>query len=662
MDGRDIMRICYRFLVGFFLLILLGQTGCRYSGDMTSGEESTGSYQEQTEQVMENKITESEIAEIEARILQGKEALNEEGTLWYIANSRIEEGIQQQIRLYQGDLLLFGSDCDAQGNPALKMAIISLDTGEVKKETSLTDLELSEVQVCGDKIAVMDWADGEVRILDEALQVATEYQTGYEYTPLYMNPDATKVYCFTEDTGVNIIDMESGDTEVLLQDTVQLYTSECVDNCVSLSYVDVDTQMTERGVFNLESGQYQEIPFSGAFSTIECCDGAWLASTFEQESSYYLGDSKQPDQITSLEESEVVSFIDNPSRIMVSNYGESGLFSMAIYEIDGTFLSACDLKEGDMPLFYNPIWLESQQGYLFTSTDASGKDRLMFWDVSQEVSGEDLQFEPVKEQESLIGQAVDASLYDRAREISTKYGVSVHIAELADTEYNEYVTEPILSEEVISAGLTSLEKVLASYPDGFMQQLVYGEQVKIEIHLTGALTKTTIPEGEVSGFTSFAAFVEEVSAKTIMVVDITDANLSADALEQTMYHEIMHIIDHKLAFDANVRKDAIYSEDGWCALNPEGFEYADDFNELPMAIYDAAYDDWFVDLYSRTYSTEDRARIMEYAMAGEDWMFVDSPKKLAKLEYLCRCIRDSFDTTGWPEETVWEATLARCKE
>ena len=31
--------------------------------------------------------------------------------------------------------------------------------------------------------------------------------------------------------------------------------------------------------------------------------------------------------------------------------------------------------------------------------------------------------------------------------------------------------------------------------------------------------------------------------------------------------------------------------------------------------------------------------------------------KLRKLEYLCRCIRDCFDTTGWPETTVWEQVL-----
>ena len=48
---------------------------------------------------------------------------------------------------------------------------------------------------------------------------------------------------------------------------------------------------------------------------------------------------------------------------------------------------------------------------------------------------------------------------------------------------------------------------------------------------------------------------------------------------------------------------------------------------------------------------------MEYAMMDWDWVFDTYPHIREKLDYYCRCIRDSFDTTGWPEVTRWEQPL-----
>ena len=50
---------------------------------------------------------------------------------------------------------------------------------------------------------------------------------------------------------------------------------------------------------------------------------------------------------------------------------------------------------------------------------------------------------------------------------------------------------------------------------------------------------------------------------------------------------------------------------------------------------------------------------MEYAMIGMDAMFVAAPYRQEKLKYLNDCIRDAFDTTGWPERTVAEETLEK---
>jgi len=46
---------------------------------------------------------------------------------------------------------------------------------------------------------------------------------------------------------------------------------------------------------------------------------------------------------------------------------------------------------------------------------------------------------------------------------------------------------------------------------------------------------------------------------------------------------------------------------------------------------------------------------MQYAMAEYgSWTFEDAAVLLEKLDYYCRCIRDAFDTTDWPETVLWE--------
>ena len=137
----------------------------------------------------------------------------------------------------------------------------------------------------------------------------------------------------------------------------------------------------------------------------------------------------------------------------------------------------------------------------------------------------------------------------------------------------------------------------------------------------------------------------------LIVADIYDMDL------QCYYHEFSHVIDSFLQWDAWHRDDALYSETGWLDLNPKWFDgYTYDYSTLPeMEDYTS-----FIDSYSMISPTEDRARVMEYAMSEYgSWIFEDAPILRKKLSYYCRCIRDAFDTTGWPEVLPWEQYLEK---
>lgn len=60
--------------------------------------------------------------------------------------------------------------------------------------------------------------------------------------------------------------------------------------------------------------------------------------------------------------------------------------------------------------------------------------------------------------------------------------------------------------------------------------------------------------------------------------------------------------------------------------------------------------------YSMTYPTEDRATRFAAAMTQAP-LLEESPGMQKKLDYYARCIRDCFDTEGWPEVTAWEQPL-----
>jgi len=257
----------------------------------------------------------------------------------------------------------------------------------------------------------------------------------------------------------------------------------------------------------------------------------------------------------------------------------------------------------------------------------------------------------------VIGEAVSEALYQKAAELSEKYQVEIKIAEQCAEEVFDFRFVKELDEVYIEDGLQIVEKVLSAYPDGFFKQLLRGSFKSIEMHLVGDVLKKELPEEGLGGFTSFVGAASEEMGKLVLGVDISQPG----GIEQTMHHEIMHLINGKLEFDASMREDALYSEEAWSALNPEGFTYLETYDEVPDSVYSDGYDLYFVDIYSRTFAKEDRARIMEYGMINADWMFIACEERTAKLQYLSDCIRDAFDTTGWPERTVWEQTIDMVK-
>ena len=115
-------------------------------------------------------------------------------------------------------------------------------------------------------------------------------------------------------------------------------------------------------------------------------------------------------------------------------------------------------------------------------------------------------------------------------------------------------------------------------------------------------------------------------------------------------HELCHLIDRAL-FEAAKTDPSHWSEEGWAALDPEGFAYYGaylDAEGRPYSEYgspdltaeadpDAAY---FISRYAKTFPTEDRASLVETLFRlGPDSLIMRSPHLEAKLAYYAEAIR-----------------------
>jgi hypothetical protein len=321
--------------------------------------------------------------------------------------------------------------------------------------------------------------------------------------------------------------------------------------------------------------------------------------------------------------------------------------NLTLYDSDGAYLSCCALPlHSDAAVGRDFVWSGYWEGYFFTDFMDSSC-RLMFWDVSAVTEGENLQMSS-PEQTQPSQRVLDQSLYERAEELSRRFGVDIRIAEQCSLDYSHYDTYALTDPMFVQSALDILEESLSLYPEGFFRQLCYGTIESIRIELTGSLTTK---DGIDTRPDSAGGFAHNGGSYYGIVLD------GFLLQPQTLFHEFSHIIDARLKWDAMIREDALFSEEAWLALQPDGFSYARSYTDIPEEISRFVETGYFITDYSLTHPTEDRAVLMESAMSNYTWDFEPGSGTRRKMQYYAACIRDCFDTEGWPETTVWEQVL-----
>ena len=562
--------------------------------------------------------------------------------LYYIPNSEIEETPTEEMRLWNGNLLLWSFAMGDNGYNAV-FKLISPEDGSLLREATLPSSGFLTVQVSGSKLGICDSGKGAVYILDSTLAETQHYTLAPDSNNWYLSSNLQTLYQIDWEKGVTARDLATGTVTEILSNATEIYTRNQTGSYLLLSYTDLSSQRITCRLLNLQTGLLERLPVDTDVSSAVCGDNVWLLGDSSQWGTYYLIVDGQR---------KTATWTDNrmdlllPRCHLVTLDGNSQ--GLTLYTTDGSFVSRCSIPDERAMYFGSSVvWSDTWDGYFLLGVGHDRSRKLLFWDVDAPVSGEDL---PLQEEKEQGGVTADPALYARAKDIGDRYGVTIRIADQCALTYNLFAAYEVSTTAYIMYALDVMEQALAQYPAGYFEQLKFGNIQSIYFDLIGGLHPS---DNSVYGGTYAGITLEQPGCYTVALDVYT-------LTENNVYHEVTHMTDGKLSWDAKLRGDALFSEEAWNKLLPEGFAYAYTYQDLTgSSIWDYVNSGYFVNDYACRYPTEDRATMVEMAMMGNDSIYAANPYLGAKLDYYSRCIRDCFNTDGWPEVTAWEKILKK---
>jgi hypothetical protein len=557
-----------------------------------------------------------------------------EGTLVELPLN-VPNGIQYASYVeFDGDLLLWSVDNHLADSLKQELCVVELDTGEILAQKDIDISATIAPQVLGDKLYLSDCNAGKILELDKSLAITNSWEIEPCEASIYVGGKG-EAYIHSWGESAYIVDLATGEKQILLDRNPHISYLYAEGDYLTVTYNHPDTGEESETIVDLMTGTLLEPPIQQRDTTAFYLDGTWLFKTYDDGHEFSLiSEAGEP---MTVETGYTMLELLSGDRLLMTN--EAGN-ELSIHDLTGKALAHCTVTEQEygysyVDLIYNEIF----DGYFVILSEYDGAMRLLFWNINAYSRGEDITFAPVP-----TPSEMEAGVRRRVKDMELEYGLNILVGEDAGTSFIDFDAERFTDWTEIDDALDTMEEALQVYPKGFFRQLRYGEVQRTEIHLAGTLTPTNSEYVD-----TYEAFVQDSYDCHVVVVDVDLADVS------TYYHEFSHIIDSFLEWDAMQRSDALFSDDVWSAMNPDWF---------PGYTYDYSWERYledyscFVDSYSTINPTEDRARVLEYAMVDYGYYtFEGCEVLLNKLDYYCRCIRDAFDTTGWPEMLPWEQYL-----
>lgn len=355
---------------------------------------------------------------------------------------------------------------------------------------------------------------------------------------------------------------------------------------------------------------------------------------------------------------------ESPWMLVPSRFDASGWYleermqfvSAVVAEDTSVVLEQYDLTSGKrlsqvtLPGTGCPLYVEARTGkdqlYILALSAADGSMILYRWDMplTSIVDGKTYTSEYYSDKNPDTEGLAECRVF--ADEIGERHGVRILFGdEGVAAQPWDYHLEPQYQVPVLMREMQTLDQLLSCYPQDFLRAAAEGTGDVITICLVDSITGR--PESGSLEVKDGLQFRHEDKIFVALTV--------GSDLQKNLYHEMYYAIETRLLSSSN----DCYQ---WDNLNPRKFSYDYDYEanaNRSTEQYLTGKNRYFVDTYSMYSPSEDRARIMQYAMTPGNEEVFQSEYMQKKLKTLCTGIRESFGMKKSPESFLWEQYLGK---
>lgn len=216
--------------------------------------------------------------------------------------------------------------------------------------------------------------------------------------------------------------------------------------------------------------------------------------------------------------------------------------------------------------------------------------------------------------------------YELVTKIKKEFNVNMYIYEKGVRFFNDFYALPSYDDELTYDSLSKTYKMLSNFNKEFYDKFYINDNNGIEIYLTDKVAPSDLN-----------IQIKNPSAYSLVMNNtyIIALNINTNSYEKTLCHELMHTIENNMndLYNNKILENEPFNK--WNEYNPKNFKYNNSYVEKSNDRYtiSSGKEVYFIDSYSHTYPSEDRARIFE-EFCKEESVIEKYPKIKKKAEYL----------------------------
>ena len=330
----------------------------------------------------------------------------------------------------------------------------------------------------------------------------------------------------------------------------------------------------------------------------------------ENEEKYYL---------SSIEETSYLKINDNGTKLITF---DNEIDELKIYDLEKNKIInkiKLDLKNED----FVSLFILNDLAYVVITNSISYD--LYVWNYKENILNENM----ISHSDSK--SKIDS--YELATKMNDKFDVNIFIYEKGVRYFQDFYALPSYNDDLTYDRLNKTYDILNYFNKEFFDEFNKNNN-GIEIYLTGKVAPSDLK----TQIENPSAYSLVMNNTYIIAIDINTNDYS-----RTLCHELMHAIENNMYYLYDNKKLENKPFINWDQYNPKNFKYNNSYVEETNDKYtiSSGKDIYFIDSYSHTFQSEDRARVFEQ-FCTEDNIFDKYPNIRKKAEYLKKEIIDIY--------------------